>query len=198
MTDFNSTSNDWRTIDDIEFLDTSDAQPVDETDLDEASYHATKMSLEEVQRIDDLWKEPEDVDTDIEPYRAKALSDNNDLQCDINEESQLTDIGSSESLEDRFASDIEAMSFDDLKAEQERLDRLSQMNDMDIFAEYDAEQKPKYDPALFDSLTDGLSREALEHLKEGLASGDQAVYDYFGLKSNDENDTEGFTRVRKL
>lgn len=121
---------------------------------------------------------------------------------DINDSdtSDLDDVSSSDisSIEEQFAADVEAMSFEDISEEQARLDSLSQMDDMDIFAEYDAEQKEQYDPELFNSLTDGLSRESLEHLKEGLANRDPDVMDYFGLTDNDDGQDgpPDFTRKR--
>lgn len=209
MTDFNSTNSDLQVTDGIEFLDTSDIQPVEETDIDDGTYHATKMSPEEVERIDDLWKEPEDVDADIEPYRASSNSEivNSDIiepyrakpLSDTTELEDLSDASDSKSIEESFALDIESASIEGINDESENLERLRRMSDEDILAEYSSEGKDKYDPELFNTLTDGLSKEELEHLKEGLASGDKDVYEYFGLNSDgDENDSEGFARVRKL
>lgn len=209
MTDFNSTNSDIHAIDDIEFLDTSDIQPVEETDIDDGNYHATKMSPEEIKRIDDLWKEPEDVDADIEPYRASSNSEivNSDIiepyrakpLSDTTELEDLSDASDSKSIEESFALDIESTSIESINDESENLEKLSRMNDKDILAEYRSEGMEKYDPELFNALTDGLSKKELEHLKEGLASGDKDVYEYFGLNSDgNENDSEGFARVRRL
>ena len=43
------------------------------------------------------------------------------------------------------------------------------MDKTNIFDEYATAENSKYAPVPLASLTDGLSREALEHLKEGLA-----------------------------
>lgn len=59
-------------------------------------------------------------------------------------------------------------------------------------------QKEKYDPELFAALTDGLPRESLEQLRNGLATGDPDTYEHFGLngEENDGNERE-YTRTRK-
>ena len=129
-------------------------------------------------------------------------TENNNDNADLGEESDLNDtndITSAEmtSLEEDFAADVEAMSFDDLSNEQERIESLSQMNDMDIFAEYDAEQKEQYDPEVFDALTDGLSKDALLHLKEGLANRDPNVMDYFGINESEDGDSGRPNPTRK-
>lgn len=201
---------------DIEILDTSDIESsipeeaetgdIPATDeLDDGLYHATRMSEEEVSRIDELLDETDKKDPDVEPYRAvrnsdmeqveevkepyraTKRSDSSDLSGDLSAQSDVAGVEMPSSLEDQFAAEIESMSFDDLSAEQARLDSLSQMEDMDIFAEYDASQKAQIDPELFSTLTDGLPRETLEHLKEGLATGDPEVYDYFGLNGSEDD-----------
>lgn len=171
---------------DIEFLDTSDleASMIETDDVEDDVYHATRMSDDEVKRIDDMWK---DKETDVEPYVATRLSDADEIQGDADDVSD-GDIPSPESLEDSFAADVEAMSFDDLNKEQARLAELSQMEDIDIFAEYDVQQASSYDPRLFDALTSGLSKGQLEHLRDGLASGDEKVYEYFGLNDDGDDD----------
>jgi len=140
---------------------------------------------------------PNDVvaETDVtEPYRAVRSSESNDMSIDISESGNALDMESTMSLEEQFASDIESMSFDDLSAEQARLDELSRMDDLDIFSTYDIQQKEKYDSELLDTLTDGLSKEALEHLRDGLANGDPEVYDYFGLNGDvEDGNNEGPT-----
>ncbi len=199
---------------DVELLDTSDIEnsiPEEvETDdipatdeLDDGLYHATRMSEEEVSRIDEMWDETskkgpivepyqatrhsdmEQVEEVKEPYKARRISDSSDVSGELSDQSDVVGVEMPSSLEEQFAAEIESMSFDDLSAEQARLDSLSQMDDMDIFAEYDAAPKSKYDPELFAALTDGLPRETLEHLKEGLATGDPEVYDYFGLNGGE-------------
>ena len=185
--------------------ETDDIPATDE--LDDGLYHAARMSEEEVSRIDELWDETNKKESDVEPYqatrlsdieqeevkepyKATRLSDSSDMAGELSDQRDVVGVDMPSSLEEQFAADVEAMSFDDLSAEQARLDSLSQMDDMDIFAEYDAAQKPEYDPELFDALTDGLPRETLEHLKEGLATGNPEVYNYFGLNGgeDDEND----------
>ena len=233
MCDFNSDfdvsdTNDTAEFDgNIEISDTSDIEssiseevetgdiPATD-DLDDGLYHASRMSDEEVSRIDEMWDETSKKESDVEPYhamrlsdmkqaeevrepyKATRLSDSSDMSGELSEQSDVSGVEIPSSLEEQFAADIEAMSFDDLSVEQARLDSLSQMDVLDIFAEYDAVQKSKYDPELFDALTDGLPREALEHLKEGLATGDPEVYEYFGLNGgeDDGNDIPP-TRSRK-
>ena len=223
-----SDTNDTAEFDeDVEILDTSDIdssipEEVETKDipatneLDDGFYHATRMPEEEVSRIDEMWDETGKKESDIDPYQATRLSDmgqgeevkepykatrrseSSDLSGDLSASSDIAKVEMPSSLEEQFAAEIESMSFDVLSAEQARLDSLSQMDDMDIFAEYDAAQKSEYDPELFDALTDGLPRETLEHLKEGLATGDPEVYDYFGLNGGeDEGDDVPPTLSRK-
>lgn len=212
-----SDTNDTTEFDgDIEILDTSDIESsiseevetddIPATDeLDDGLYHATRMSEEEINRIDEMWDETSKKESDVEPYQATRLSemeqveevkepykstrlsDSSDISGELSDQSDMAGVEMPESLEEQFAAEIEAISFDDLSAEQARLDSLSQMDDLDIFAEYDAAQKSEYDPELFASLTDGLPRETLEHLKEGLATGDPDVYDYFGLNGGEDD-----------
>lgn len=217
--------------DDVEFLDTSDikdsssdvAEMQNDDLLDLEHYHASRMSEEEVQAIDDLWNdEPKD---DIEPYKATQLTEEQlreteelwnektagdivepykatrlDHADDISDDSvddSILDIGA-QSLEEQFAAEVDAMSLDDLSKEHERLAALSEMDDLDIFAEFDNAQKGKYDSDLFDTLTDGLPKETLEQLRDGLAAGDPDVYEYFGLKGNAEDGNDGYpTLTRK-
>lgn len=171
------------------------------------------MSPDTVAEIDNLWRDTFDrkvepykatkytddaIDIEaVEPYRATRQSDTQDFASDLDASGDTNDLLSPLSLEEQFAFDVEAMSFDDLQVEQERLDQLSQMDDLDIFASYDAAQNGKYDPELMSALTDGLPRETLEHLKAGLATGDPDVYDYFGLGNDDETGNADFTRTRK-
>lgn len=223
MCDFDSSfdvndNNDTAEFDgDIEILDTSDndknsISDEDETDdfwktdeTDDGIYHATKLSEEEVKRIDEMWNETGKKSADVEiyqaarnsdieqieevkePYRATQHLESSDLSGELAEpNSSVAGAEMPSLLEEQFAAEIESMSFDDLSAEQARIDSLSQMDDMDMFAEYDLAQKAKYDRELFDALTDGLSREALEYLKDGLANGNPEVYDYFGLNDGDD------------
>lgn len=227
--DFDSTDvQDTADMDsEVEFLDTSDvinenADDVEENnefvseEIDDGFYHATRMSEDEVARIDEMWedndkstkdiepyqaiKNSDVIETDIkEPYRATWISDSNDMVQDTLESNDVLGSETTLSLEEQFAADIESMSFDDLCAEQERLNELSQMDDLDIFEKYDILQKEQYDSELFNELTDGLPRESLEYLKNGLATGNPDVYDYFGLTENDdgENDTSEYIRTRR-
>jgi len=209
---------------DIEILDTSDidssipeeveTKDISATDeLDDCFYHATRMSEEEVSRIEEMWDETGKKEYDVDPYQATRLFDMeqveevkepykatriSDMSGELSGQSDVAGVEVPSSLEEQFAAEIEAMSFDDISAEQARLHSLSQMDDMEMFAEYDAAQKSEYDPELFAALTDGLPRETLEHLKEGLATGDPDVYDYFGLNGDEDDGNERqYTRSRK-
>ena len=209
-------SADLLSSDDVEFLDTSDTNDESCVDLDDGFYHADHMSAEEVERIDDIWNDTPDFSSNVEPYKASSnaellaesdivepyhatrIADTKEFAGDLADAGEVEDTFSAKSLEEQFASDVDAMSFDDLRAEQDRLDQLSQMDDLDIFAAYDMEQRGKYDPELFSTLTDGLPRETLEQLKEGLANGNPDVYDYFGLNGGEAGDTaEEISRTRK-
>ena len=209
-------SVDLQSSDDVEFLDTSDTNDKNGVDLDDGFYHADHMSAEEVERIDDMWGDTKESLSNVEPYKASGnaellaesdivepyhatrISDTKEFAGDLADMGEVEDIFSAKSLEEQFASDVEAMTFDDLKVEQDRLDKLSQMDDLDIFTAYDVEQRGKYDPELFNALTDGLPKETLEQLKDGLANGNKDVFDYFGLNDTDgEAGTEEMTRVRK-
>lgn len=214
--------SDTQASDDVEFLDTSDLEEdVSDSmqddagenldDSDDGVYHATRLSEEELHQIDALWEDDKPVDTepyqathrsdidtidDREPYRATRNIDFSGEEIS-DEADDLADGESTDSIADQFAKDVESMNFEDLEKEQERIDELSRMDDMDIFAQYDADQRGKMDSELFDSLTDGLPKETLEHLKSGLESGDPEVYDYFGLNGDEDNNTDGMTRGRR-
>lgn len=182
---------------------------------DNESYKATHMTEEEMQAIDALWQT--EKHEDIEPYKATHLTEDQMKQTDeIWDEKSAGDIPApykatrldpiddvstavdgdsafdfgSQSLEEQFAAEVDAMSLDDLSKEHERLASLSEMDDLDIFAEFDNTQKEKYDPELFAALTDGLPRESLEQLRNGLATGDSDTYEYFGLNGNNEDGGE--------
>ena len=190
---------------------------------DNESYKATHMTEEEMQAIDALWQA--EKHEDIEPYKATHLTEEQMRQTDeIWDEKNAGDIPApykatrldsiddvstavdgdsvfdfgSQSLEERFAAEVDAMSLDDLSKEHERIASLSEMDDLDIFAEFDNTQKEKYDPELFAALTDGLPKESLEQLRNGLATGDPDTYEYFGLNGKVDDGNEGdYTRTRK-
>lgn len=209
----------------IDFLDTSDidnsildeAQGEDITADDEPDddlYHAVRMSDEEVSRIDDMWDDTSDKKFDVEPYKATSfaldqsedleepyrathLSDAADVPDAVSDQDDVAEADISPSLEEQFATDVEAMSSDDIAEEQAHLDALSQLNDTEIRAEFVSWQEPGYDPDLFDAMTDGLSRDELECLKEGLETGNPDVYAYFGLSdTTDAGEDTSSARVR--
>lgn len=189
--------NGLQSIDDVEFLDTSDVLTITEinedieadvVETDDGLYHATRMSEDEVKRIDDMWKESDDVTVNKEPYRAST-------NVEFEVEQDLVQPYKAHSLCGNSDISVETIE----KNEATDIEQLGHMSDADIFSEYSGSQKNKYDSSLLDTLTEGLSKDELEYLKEGLASGDKEVYDYFGLNSvDDESDDEGFPRVRKL
>lgn len=183
---------------------TSEGDAVSETffddfsldELDDGNYHATHLSEEEVQQIDDLWKE--DKSADIEPYHAERMTEEEVARIEELSQDVALDVEpyhavpndldtNSESDADRFAAEIEALSLDELEAEQERLDILHNDAEMDIFGEYDASVKGSWTEEQFHDLIDGLPRETLEHLRTGLENQDQDVLDYFGLGSTDDD-----------
>lgn len=199
---------------DVEMLDidnevadiTSDNDAVSETffddfsldELDDGNYHATHLSEEEVQQIDDLWKENKSAD--IEPYHAVRMTEeevarieelNQDKALDVEPYHAVpNDLDTiSEADADHFAAEIEALSLDELEVEQERLDKLHNDAEMDIFGEYDASVKGSMTEEQFHDLIDGLPRETLEHLRTGLENRDQDVLEYFGIVSG-EDDTD--------
>lgn len=167
-------------------------------ELDDGNYHATHLSEEEIQQIDDLWKESKSAD--IEPYHAERMTEeevarieelNQDKALDVEPYHAVpNDLDTiSEADADRFAAEIEALSLDELEVEQERLDKLHNDAEMDIFGEYDASVKRSMTEEQFHDLIDGLPRETLEHLRTGLENRDQDVLDYFGIASGeDDND----------
>ena len=202
--------------DSIKFPDTSDSDEeisleIENSDLDNSDkaddglYHASRMSEDEVDRIDDIWAQDAAADVEpycamkndvtveadvVEPYKAAKNADGLDLESDLTETTDLGQAQTVESFEEQFAAEIDAMSLDDLVAERERLERLSSMNDLDIFAEFDKRQSIEYDPDLFDTLTKNLSSEQLSQLRDGLSSRDPVVLDYFGLNGEDDSDEE--------
>ena len=198
--------------DDIEFLDTLDPDEeislnIENSDLDNSDkaddglYHATKMSEDEIARIDDIWAQDAVADVEpyyatkndvtveadvVEPYKAVKNADRLDMESDLTETAALGQAQTIESFEEQFAAEIDAMSLDDLVAERERLKRLSSMNDLDIFSEFDKRQSIACNPELFDALTKNLSSEQLSQLRDGLVSRDPSVMDYFGFNGEDD------------
>lgn len=147
------------------------ANPLDAPDDD--FYHAEHMSDEEVKRIDEMWNEAKDY-SDVEPYKAFSSGDLPDID-DLN----LTD-------EEKFAATIESMSLDDLQIERDRLEELSKMSDMDIFAEYD-EQGEESNPGGFEDLVDGLSKEELTDLRDKLESKDPETLELMGIDGDTDD-----------
>jgi len=62
---------------------------------------------------------------------------------------------------------------------------------------FHAEQKEESDPDSMESWLDGFSREQLEHLKSGLENGDPDVYEYLGLREDEEDGKRDLVLVRK-
>lgn len=149
-------------------------------------YKATHLTEEQMKQTDEIWDEKNAGDIPA-PYKATRLDSIDDVSTAVDGDS-VFDIGS-QSLEERFAAEVDAMSLDDLSKEHERIASLSEMDDLDIFAEFDNTQKEKYDPELFATLTDGLPKESLEQLRNGLKNRDSNVMEYFGL-STDKEDTD--------
>lgn len=197
---------------DVEFLELDsevsdfavDEEPVGESffddfsldEFDDGNYHATHLSEDEVQQIDGLWKE--EPAPDVEPYRAERMTEDEVARIDeLNHDGTLdvepyhavpNDLDTiSEADADLFAAEIEALSLDELEAEQERLDKLHNDAEMDIFGEYDAEVKGSLTKEQYHDLVDELPKETLEHLRAGLENRDKDVLDYFGLGSADED-----------
>lgn len=187
--------------DGVEFLDTGDVQDTTDNmseqqndDLsDSETYKANRMTEEQVQEIDALWNSEQH--DDVEPYKATHLDPIDDVSS-IGDDDSVFDF-SSQSLEERFAAEVDAMSLDDLSKEHERIAFLSGMDDLDIFAEFDNTQKEKYDPELFVALTDGLSKKSLEQLRNGLADGDPDTYEYFGLNGETDDENGECSRIRR-
>lgn len=143
-------------IPDLSDTHTGDFEDVVDTldSPDDDFYHAEHMSDEEVKRIDEMWDETKDY-SDVEPYKAIPSGELSDIEDVI-----LTD-------EEKFAAKIESMSLDDLQVERDRLEELSKMSDMDIFADYD-EQASESGLGQFDATIEDMSIEQLADLKDSL------------------------------
>lgn len=192
-------------VDDEATDTTIDKEEIDEAffdefsldELDDGRYHATHLSEEEVQQIDEMWQEKNSV-ADVEPYQAQRLSEDEIARINELNENKVIDVEPyhaipndldiiSEADADRFAAEIEALTLDELEVEQERLDKLHNDAEMDIFGEYDASVKGSLSEEQYHDLVDGLPKETLEHLRSGLENRDKDVLDYFGLGSADED-----------
>lgn len=159
-------------------------------------YKATHLTEEQMKQTDEIWDEKNAGDIPA-PYKATRLDSIDDVSTAVDGDS-VFDIGS-QSLEERFAAEVDAMSLDDLSKEHERIASLSEMDDLDIFAEFDNSQREKYDPELFAALTEGLPKESLEQLRNGLATGNPDTYEYFGLNGDggdESNDSPTLSRKR--
>ena len=183
-----------------------------EPDSSDNVYHAARMSQEEVDRIDSLWQdsigqseiepyhaEPfsvSEVNDSVEPYQAIRSADTRDITDEIGGHPEYGDFSGVESIEESFASQVESMSFDDLQLEQSRLDQLSQMDDMDIFAEYDSEHSSGVSSEQFQEIIDSMDRDSLQQLKDGLTNGDPDIYEQLGLRGEEDSEN-GLTLSRK-
>ena len=186
-----------------------------EPDSSDNVYHATRMSQEEVDRIDAMWQEntgkseiepyhaepspASEINDAVEPYQAIRSTETRDIPHEIGGQSEYGDFTGIESIEDSFASQVESMSFEDLQLEQSRLDQLSQMDDMDIFAEYDSDHGRGVSSELFHEMIDSMDRDSLQHLRDGLADGNPEVYEQLGLREDEDSSNEGngFTLSRR-
>ncbi|MBR3611402.1 MAG: hypothetical protein IKL57_08120 [Oscillospiraceae bacterium] len=137
-------------------------------EIDDGKYHASKLSEEEVERIDDLWKEKKV--SDVEVYHANHLNDD----------------------------EIELLSLDELETKNESADIFN--DDKDIFLDCDINTDDTFSENKFDEFTQGLSKEELEHLRDGLIVRDGKVMDYYGFNSDEENSdsSEELVLKRKL
>lgn len=176
------------------------------SDSSDNMYHASRMSQEEIDRIDDLWQkdtsnaevepyhaEPlsvSEISDSVEPYHATGSTDTGDISDEIGSRSEYGDIPQVESIEDSFASQVESMSFDDLQLEQSRLDQLSQMDDMDIFAEYDSNHGRGFSSEQFHEMIDSMDRDSLQQLRDGLSDGNPDVYKQLGLREDDDSSSD--------
>lgn len=149
-----------------------------EYDYSDDFYHAERMSEEEVQRIDDLWDDSREF-REVEPYKAISQSGMADIGNDV-----LT-------IEERFSNEIDAMSLDELQAERDRLEAIAQMNDMDIFAEYDQQQQAN-------DLIGSMSKEQLLDLKDSVEAHDPQTLDFFGIDSDDTADAPKLSLKKRL
>lgn len=171
-----------------ELSDTSEEITEDITDAADAPYdgfyHAERMSDEEVARIDELWDDSKDY-SDVEPYKAISSGELTDV-----EDVALTD-------EEKFAAEIESMSLDDLQAERERLVALSEMSDMDIFADYD-EQVSGTGLEKLDAAMEGMSVEQLADLRDSLEARDPDTLEFFGVEDEGTDDNPTLKLKRQL
>lgn len=188
-------------------------------DLDDDLYHARELTKEELERIDDLWGEK--TAPDVEPYTARELTkedleridelwnaDNkeideqiSDINCaetsefssrDIKTNNSLADMQETQSLEEKFAADVQSMSDVDLVKEQEKIKELSQMDDNDILKMEDIRTDCD-DNHPFDDLMNTLSKEQLQLLRDGLANRDRDILDALGIPDDpdDPDDPHG-------
>lgn len=160
-------------------------------------YQATRLSEEQMNQIDEIWEEKNTGDIPV-PYKATSIDSTDDVSPAMYGDFDI-EFGFP-SLEEEFAAEVDALSLEDLNKEHERLASLSGMNDLDIFAEFDNTQNSEYDSELFNTLIDGLPKETLERLRDGLATGDPDTYEYFGINgddgSNDSNASHTLSRKR--
>ena len=140
--------------------------------------HAERMSEEEVQRIDDLWDDSREF-REVEPYKAISQSEMADIGNDVS------------TIEERFSNEIDAMSLDELQAEHDRIEAIAQMNDMDIFAEYDQQQQAN-------NLIGNMSKEQLLDLKDSVEAHDPQTLDFFGIDSDDTADAPKLSLKKRL
>lgn len=189
---------------DIDAFDLSSdgSSPSDLLSEDDGLYHASKLSEDNLERIDKLWSD-DSSDSDAEPYIASEITAEEVEQIDefversdvepyrahtLDLEGQdLDDVTDSLSSEDLFAQQIEAMSLDELREERERIERLSQMSDIDIFAEYDLQLKGATEGSASDMMDDPSGQE-LETLRDGLENKDHDLMESIKIDDTDDDD----------
>ncbi len=186
--DFDAFEIDINDIDDS-IPDVSDSTPEELEDVEDALdvsadddyYHAEHMSDEEVARIDEMCNESKKY-SDVEPYRAFSSTDLPEI-----EDYALTD-------EEKFAAEIESMSLDELKAERDRLEELSKMDNLDFFPEFNRQLSTK--PEL-DEVIANLPIEQLADLRDKLESRDAETLDFLGIDDDSEGNNELSLKLTK-
>ena len=135
-------------------------------ELDDSHYRASSLSKEEVQQIDDLWKE-DSKSTDVEPYQAERMPEDEVAKIEEFSKDEALDTEpyhaisnnldvAAESDADHFSDEIKALSLDEIEARHEHLVKLENNAEADIFKEYDANVKGSLTEEQYHDLVDGL------------------------------------------
>lgn len=144
----------------------------------------------------------DDVSTDVFDEGYDSTSD---VEAEFHEPMEFEDIPDSSifddvsdmSFEEQFEQQIDNMSLDELRAERENLTKMAELDDYSIeqmSEQNDFTNTEKEQQEIFDNITDDLSKEQLEELREKVIDKDKDVLNAFGYNDTEDGGTQKVLR----